>query len=227
MATGIVKVDRNDVVNDIRASLTIIQQSEVDTFDKHRESERLVYRALALHPCLEYLHPPYVESYWHIADIEWYFSPTSYFAKLRDRWSWLSSHFYNAAKMGNVGLRARAMMLLCWVLGHKLKRPAIRTMLSDAVSDALQGELLREPLGEAGHSTANDVGREDTMPLLAHVLEVEEVQAAFQSIATMIITRLPLQDYINPCYGDDYLELKGQDDVPCEKQDFLVYGTAQ
>jgi hypothetical protein len=74
--------------------------------------------------------------------------------------------------LGETGTRARIIMLLLWILGHRLSEDQIRKLLSTAIGDAL-------PKDVAG-------------TLIDELQRLSSVQKVLTDLCKMIKTKLPL-----------------------------------
>jgi hypothetical protein len=74
--------------------------------------------------------------------------------------------------LGETGTRARIIMLLLWILGHRLSEDQIRKLLSTAIGDAL-------PKDAAG-------------TLIDELQRLSSVQKVLTDLCKMIKTKLPL-----------------------------------
>ncbi|KZS87358.1 hypothetical protein SISNIDRAFT_460971 [Sistotremastrum niveocremeum HHB9708] len=177
-----IQVDIGSIIEQIRESIVVIRDEHKAQKEKEEQSRLVVYYALSIHPALEWMHPPSKE----MGDLDWY-------QELRKEkalsWSLFGNvgkneHFKRLALLGETGTRARIMLLLLWVIGHRLPKDKIGQLLSTAVGDALS----RDRVGTS----------------LDHVQELGSVNKAMKELVRMIQTKLPLPPQRNPFYGDDY-----------------------
>lgn len=180
MAT--IQVDIGSIIEQIRETLLVIRDEHKAQKEKDDQSRLLVYYALSIHPALEWMRPPSNE----LGDLDWY-------TELRSEkpLSWFmfgnvakNEHFKRLALLGETGTRARIVLLLLWVIGHRLPKDKIGTLISTAVGDAL--------------------ARDNIGPSLDHVQELGSVNKAMKDLVRMIQTKLPLPPQRNPFFGDDY-----------------------
>jgi hypothetical protein len=76
------------------------------------------------------------------------------------------------ALLGETGTRARIMLLLLWIIGHRLSEDSVAKLLSTAVGDAIRRD-----------------GNQDLEDELQQLVSVKEVLV---SLRKMIKTKLPL-----------------------------------
>jgi len=76
------------------------------------------------------------------------------------------------------------MLLICWVIGHRLSLDKARQFISTTVGDAL--------------STIQPADG-DTL------LKLDMVRKVLEQLAKMIRSRMPLQKEMNPFYGEDFI----------------------
>ncbi|KIK68267.1 hypothetical protein GYMLUDRAFT_35648 [Collybiopsis luxurians FD-317 M1] len=148
---------------------------------KARDARRLVYLALALHPALNHMHPP-------TGNMDWY-------SALGTRWNvgifkrlGQYQHFRRTGILGEIGSRARIMILLLWILGHRLTEGHIDRMLSIAVSDGLQEAIVG---GSVSLSSEE-------------IIQIDWVKGTLVELRRMIKTKLPLPSDYNPFLCVDY-----------------------
>lgn len=209
-------IDVASLVEQIRTSVESIRTQVQTSNQRKLEARLLVYRAFALHPCLDALKPDGRQ----LSDLDWYCPRTSSVARFRDWWSDLGVHFHETSTMGPVGQRARIMMLLFWIIGHKIKRDKIRQMLSTAVHDGFEKQSTATVVAASATPT-DPADVRQSVDLATTIEKLHEVTDVFDSIATMIKTQLPLPRYNNPFYGDDYNER--DDDLSFPKEFLWVY----
>jgi hypothetical protein len=94
-------------------------------------------------------------------------------------------HFKSTSNLGEQGQRARIILLLCWVIGHRLPKDKMRQLVSTAVDD-----------GFAAMQTDEHVDS---------LLQLHSVRGVLDQLANMIKTRLPLSKERNPFYGEDFV----------------------
>jgi len=94
------------------------------------------------------------------------------------------------------------MMLICWVIGHRLPQDKVRQFVSTTVGDAL-----------ATFETGNHV---DTL------LQLHMVRKVLEQLAKMIRTRLPLPKERNPFYGEDFVA--DDEDKVVPRAELWAYG---
>ncbi|KAF9071478.1 hypothetical protein BDP27DRAFT_1322205 [Rhodocollybia butyracea] len=193
MAT--VSIDVSRVIGDIRETILVIKDERKAAKEKLNNAELLVYKALALHPALEHMHPPTGS----MGDMDWY-------TELGTRWSFgifqklgQHRHFKKTALLGNAGSRARIMMLLLWILGNRLAEDQIGRMLSAAVSDGLQAV---EPNTEPTNTFADEL------------LHLDSMKQVLIDLRRMIKTKLPLPPDRNPFLGRDYRAKDEDESIP-------------
>jgi hypothetical protein len=177
-----VNIDLGAITQQLRESISIIQDDGRNTLDKEEHARLCVYRALSVHPALNAMKPPTQV----LGDLDWYTELKSPLALLSGPFKRLgqNNHFRRTSNLGEQGRRARIMMLICWVIGHRLPQDKVRQFVSTTVGDALS---IIEP-------------RDHTDMLL----QLHMVRKILEQLAKMIRTRLPLPKERNPFYGDDY-----------------------
>ncbi|KAF7326356.1 hypothetical protein MVEN_02621900 [Mycena venus] len=201
MATSI-SIDIGGILREIRTTVTEIKNGIAATSEKKKAAQLLVYRALSLHPALDHMRPPTGM----LADVDWYTELHStfnsgIFRRLGAHSTVASSskihiikfayhepgqneHFKKMALLGETGTRARIMLLLLWIIGHRLSEDSVAKLLSAAFGDAI---------------------RRDENPDLEKELEkLVSVKEVFGSLRKMIKTKLPLPPDRNPFQGRDY-----------------------
>ncbi|PBK64091.1 hypothetical protein ARMSODRAFT_1023496 [Armillaria solidipes] len=178
-----ISIDIAAVVGEIREIVSSIQENRVAQKEKRKTAQLLVYRALSLHPALDNMKPPTGM----LADVDWYHElrkPTfvaGIFRKLGQ-----NEHFKTTALLGETGTRARIMMLLLWIIGHRLSEDEV-------------GRLLSHTLGDAFRVT-NDL----SVTLATELMQLDSVKPVMMSLRKMIKTKLPLPPDRNPFLGADY-----------------------
>jgi hypothetical protein len=110
-------------------------------------------------------------------------------------------HFQWASNLEEQGQRARVMLLLCWVIGHRLPRDKIYLLVSTAVGDGLER-----------------VGRGDQAGLL---LQLRLVETVLMSLVDMIETWLPLKLENSPYCGEALVS--NDEDKPIAHTELWVY----
>jgi len=76
------------------------------------------------------------------------------------------------ALLGDTGTRARIMMLLLWIIGHRLSEDQVGRLISTAVGDALK--------------------RDQSPDELLELTQLDSVNRVLVSLRKMIKTKLPL-----------------------------------
>jgi len=138
-----------------------------------------------------------------LGDLDWYTELGHPLASLSGLFKKLgqNEHFRRTSNLGEQGRRARIMMLLCWVIGHRLSRDKVRQLVSTAVGDAL--------------ATIDTGDRVDSL------LQLQQVEKVLERIADMIKTRLPLPKERNPFYGEDFVP--NDEDKPIPRAQLWAY----
>jgi hypothetical protein len=178
-----VKVNLGVTAQQLRESIGIVQDDKRSTLDKEEHARLCVYQALSVHPALNAMKPPTQV----LGDLDWYTELKSPLALLGGPFKKLgqNEHFRRTSNLGEQGRRARIMMLLCWVIGHRLPQDKVRQFVSTTVGDAL--------------STFETGDHVDTL------LQLHMVRKVLEQLAKMIRTRLPLPKERNPFYGEDFV----------------------
>ncbi|KAJ7853762.1 hypothetical protein B0H13DRAFT_2082515 [Mycena leptocephala] len=179
MATSI-SIDVGSILREIRTTVREIKTDIAATNEKKKAAQLLVYRALSLHPALDHMRPPTGV----LADIDWYTELRSTFTFGIFRRLGQNEHFKKMALLGETGTRARIMLLLLWIIGHRLSEDSVAKLLSTAVGDAIRRD-----------------GNQDLEDELQQLVSVKEVLV---SLRKMIKTKLPLPPDRNPFQGRDY-----------------------
>ncbi|KAK0490102.1 hypothetical protein EDD18DRAFT_1358738 [Armillaria luteobubalina] len=178
-----ISIDIAAVVGEIREIVCSIQENRVAQKEKRKVAQLLVYRALSLHPALEDMKPPTGM----LADVDWYHElrkpsfVAGIFRKLGQ-----NEHFKTTALLGETGTRARIMMLLLWIIGHRLSEDEV-------------GRLLSHTLGDAFRAT-NSL----SVTSATELMQLDSVKPVMVSLRKMIKTKLPLPPDRNPFLGEDY-----------------------
>ncbi|KAE9407544.1 hypothetical protein BT96DRAFT_986537 [Gymnopus androsaceus JB14] len=175
-----ISIDVSAIVREVRSLVTEIKNERTAEKEKAKAAQMLVYRSLSLHPALDRMHPPTGM----LADVDWYtelrFSFTSgIFRKLGQ-----NEHFRRMALLGDTGTRARIMMLLLWIIGHRLAEDSVAKLLSTAMGDAIR--------------------RDGNLDLEAELVSLDSVKRVLTSLQKMIKTKIPLPPDRNPFQGRDY-----------------------
>ncbi|KAJ7627674.1 hypothetical protein DFH06DRAFT_1227823 [Mycena polygramma] len=95
-----------------------------------------------------------------------------------------NEHFKKMALLGETGTRARIMLLLLWIIGHRLSEDSVAKLLSTAVGDAIR--------------------RDENSELEEELEQLVLVKEVLVSLRKMIKTKLPLPPDRNPFQGRDY-----------------------
>jgi len=177
-----VNIDLGTITQQLRESIGIVLDDKRSTLDKEEHARLCVYQALSVHPALNALKPPTQV----LGDLDWYTELKSPLALLGGPFKKLgqNDHFRRTSNLGEQGRRTRIMMLLCWVIGHRLPQDKARQFISTTVGDAL--------------STIETADHADTL------LQLHMLRKILDQLAKMIRTRLPLPKERNPFYGDDF-----------------------
>ncbi|KAJ6498335.1 hypothetical protein DFH09DRAFT_1204218 [Mycena vulgaris] len=178
MAT--ISIDVAAILREIRLTVREIKDGIVANNEKKKAAQLLVYRALSLHPALDHMRSPTGI----LADVDWYTELRSTFNSGIFRRLGQNEHFKKMALLGDTGTRARIMLLLLWIIGHRLSDDAIGKLLSTAFGDAIRRE-----------------GNQDLEEEIAQLASVKDV---LSSLRKMIKTKLPLPPDRNPFQGRDY-----------------------
>ncbi|KAJ7239022.1 hypothetical protein B0H12DRAFT_85226 [Mycena haematopus] len=168
------------IFREIRHTVTEIKNEIVAANEKKRAAQLLVYRALSLHPALDQMRPPTGM----LADVDWYTELRSTFTSGIFRRLGQNEHFKKMALLGDTGTRARIMLLLLWIVGHRLREDAVGKLLSTAFGDAIRQD-----------------GNQDLEEEVAQLASVKDVLI---SLRKMIKSKLPLPPDRNPFQGRDY-----------------------
>ncbi|KAF5387542.1 hypothetical protein D9757_006541 [Collybiopsis confluens] len=185
MAT--ISIDLSAILREIRLAVTEIRNERTAEKEKTKAAQLLVYRAFSLHPALDHMQPPTGI----LADVDWYTELRSVSSTIFRRLG-QNEHFQRMALLGDIGTRARIMVLLLWIIGHRLSEDALAKLLSTAFADALRRDL----------STSLD--------LQSELLQLDSVTKVLVSLRKMIKTKLPLPADRNPFQGPDY-DVKDED----------------
>lgn len=91
--------------------------------------------------------------------------------------------------LGDTGTRARIMMLLLWIIGHRLSEDSVAKLVSTAVGDAMQ--------------------RDGNVDLETELASLDSVKRVLTSLQKMIKTKIPLPPGVFPtmklyCFADEY-----------------------
>ena len=171
------------IIQQLKESIGVVQDDQRSNFDREEHARLCVYRALSVHPALDAMKPPTQV----LGDLDWYTELKSPLALLGGSFKKLgqNDHFRRTSNLGDQGRRARIMMLICWVIGHRLPQDKVRQFVSTTVGDALSA------FGTGDHV--------DTL------LQLHMVRKVLEQLAKMIKTRLPLPKEMNPFYGEDFV----------------------
>lgn len=192
------------IESEIRKSVLVVQDRSKATKEKEEQAELTVYRALSIHPALANMHPPTGE----FGDLDWYselWHPLA-FSQGIFKTIGQNEHFQRASLLGETGRRVGIMLLLCWVIGHRLSVDCINRLVSTTVEDALN-EVFSDP---------TDV--QDLTQLL-------DVRKVLESITRMIRTHLPLPPDRNPFYGEDFSS--EDEDKPIPHSELWAYSLSE
>ncbi|KAK0220580.1 hypothetical protein IW262DRAFT_1036228 [Armillaria fumosa] len=178
-----ISIDIAAVVGEIREIVSSIQENRVAQKEKRKTAQLLVYRALSLHPALDNMKPPTGM----LADVDWYHElrKPSFIAGIFRKLG-QNEHFKTTALLGETGTRARIMMLLLWIIGHRLSEDEV-------------GRLLSHTLGDAFRAT-------NSLSVISatELMQLESIKPVMVSLRKMIKTKLPLPPDRNPFLGEDY-----------------------
>ncbi len=100
-----------------------------------------------------------------------------------------NEHFKTTALLGETGTRARIMMLLLWIIGHRLSEDEV-------------GRLLSHTLGDAFRAT-NSL----SVTSATELMQLDSVKPIMVSLRKMIKTKLPLPPgkYLSNTFAYDLL----------------------
>jgi len=190
----------SSIAEQLKESISIVQDDKRSALDKEEHAQLCVYRALSVHPALNAMRPPTQV----LGDLDWYTELKSPLALLGGLFKKLgqNDHFRRTSNLGEQGRRARIMMLICWVIGHRLPQDKVRQFVSTTVGDAL-----------ATFETGDHV---DTL------LQLHMVRKVLEQLAKMIRTRLPLPKERNPFYGEDFVA--DDEDKVVPRAELWAYG---
>jgi hypothetical protein len=138
-----------------------------------------VYQALSIHPVLNSMKMPadiLVNFDWHVG-----LGP--------------SNHFWHTLQIGEQGQQARIMILLCWVIGHWLLEDKVRTLVINAVEDAI--------------ATVKTSSRH-----LDSILQFYWVKKVLEQLAIMIKMRLPAANDRNSFYSRYFIASLEDEPIP-------------
>ncbi|KAF9061843.1 hypothetical protein BDP27DRAFT_313586 [Rhodocollybia butyracea] len=177
-----ISIDVGSILREVFLLVTQLKDERVALKEKVKAAQLLVYRALSLHPVLDHMHPPTGM----LADVDWYTelrSPltSGIFKKLGQ-----NEHFKKASLLGDTGTRTRIMMLLLWIIGHRLSEDQVGKLISAAVGEALKR------------------GRTESPNLEVELAQLDSVSSVLLSLKKMIKTKLPLPPDRNPFQGHDF-----------------------
>ncbi|KAG6813609.1 hypothetical protein H0H92_009226 [Tricholoma furcatifolium] len=178
-----ISIDVAGILQEIRTTIQLIKGAKALDKKAKQNARRTVYQAFSLHPALDHIHP--AEK--HLTDADWYLARVEDRSKAK---AVLGSSRHRIA--GPVGTRARIMMLLLWLLGHRLTRDKRTQLVSTAISHGLRG---RSP--EEGN--------------LVELLDLDYVQAVIQDLSQMMGEKLPIDPLLNP-FGPHYTPSKQRDE---------------
>ena len=176
-------MDMGTITQQLMESIGVVQDAKRSILDKEEHARLCVYRALSVHPALDAMKPPTQV----LGDLDWYTELKSPLALLRGSFNKLgqNDHFRRTSNLGEQGRRARIMMLICWVIGHRLPQDKVRQFVSTTVGDGL--------------STLETGDHVDVL------LQLHAVGKVLEQLAKMFRTRLPLPKEKNPFYGEDFV----------------------
>ncbi|KIK58203.1 hypothetical protein GYMLUDRAFT_45415 [Collybiopsis luxurians FD-317 M1] len=178
MAT--IYVDISAILREVRLLITEIKNERTAEKERTKAAQLLVYRAFSLHPALDYMRPPTGV----LADVDWYTELRSTFTSGIFRKLGQNEHFKRMALLGDIGTRARIMVLLLWIIGHRLSEDSLAKLLSTSFGDAIK--------------------RSGTTDLETELSQLDSVNKVLVSLRKMIKTKLPLPADRNPFLGRDY-----------------------
>ncbi|KAK7438592.1 hypothetical protein VKT23_017927 [Stygiomarasmius scandens] len=173
-------IDIGGILREVRLTIAQLKDSRVAEKEKKKAAQLLVYRALSVHPALDHMRPPTGV----LADADWYTELRSPFTSGIFRKLGQNEHFMRTALLGDTGTRARIMMLLLWIIGHRLSEDQVGKLISTAVGDALK--------------------RDQSPDELLELTQLDSVNRVLVSLRKMIKTKLPLPPDRNPFQGRDY-----------------------
>ncbi|KAJ6571849.1 hypothetical protein B0H19DRAFT_1131557 [Mycena capillaripes] len=178
MAT--ITIDVAGILREIRITVGEIKNGVAAASEKKKAAQLLVYRALSLHPAVDHMRPPTGM----LADVDWYTELRSTFNSGIFHRLGQNEHFKKMALLGETGTRARIMLLLLWIIGHRLSQDSVATLLSTVFGDAIR--------------------REENPDLDDELQQLVSVKEVLVSLRKMIKTKLPLSPDRNPFQGRDY-----------------------
>ncbi|KAJ7039899.1 hypothetical protein C8F04DRAFT_1085268 [Mycena alexandri] len=174
-----ISIDVAAIFREIRLTVWEIKNERAAANEKRKAAQLLVYRALSLHPALDHMKPPTGM----LADVDWYTELRSTFSSGIFRRLGQNDHFKRMALLGDTGTRARIMLLLLWIIGHRLSE-SVAKLLSTAFGDAIK--------------------RDENQDLEDEINQLVLVKEVLVSLRKMIKMKLPLAPDRNPFLGDDY-----------------------
>ncbi|KAK7444575.1 hypothetical protein VKT23_015253 [Stygiomarasmius scandens] len=195
-------IDLGSLVREIRESILVVRDNQTREEEKINHARLIVYRSLALNPALGCMQPPSGE----MADTDFYeelympdWTASTIFYSLAGY-----DHFKRAGSLGDVGKRARIMMLLLWINGHRLNKDKIRMLVSTVIEDGLRSQR-----------------GSDHIPSESEVTALDSVNSIIKSLADMIKNRVPLPEDFNPFKGSDFRE--GDEKKSLSREGLWIY----
>ncbi|KIK54714.1 hypothetical protein GYMLUDRAFT_99872 [Collybiopsis luxurians FD-317 M1] len=132
MAT--INFDIAETIRATRESIEAVYNARNNEKEKRKNARMAVYCALSLHPALDSLHFPTLHNslgalanIYDPQDRSW---PMKWF-QARDK------HFGRLALLGSIGQRARVMLILLWVIGHRLSDDKVESLISQACEEGI------------------------------------------------------------------------------------------
>ncbi|KAJ7773483.1 hypothetical protein B0H16DRAFT_1512507 [Mycena metata] len=177
-----ISIDIAAIFREIRLTVREITNERAAANEKRKAAQLLVYRALSLRPALDHMKPPTGM----LADVDWYTELRATFSAGIFRRLGQNEHFKRMASLGGTGARARIMLLLLWIIGHRLSEDSVARLLSTAFGDAIKRD---------------DSENQDLENEINALVSVKEVLV---SLRKMIKRKLPLPSDRNPFLGHDY-----------------------
>ena len=166
----------------MQKSIKIILDEKQGNYEREECAWLCVYQALSIHPALDSMKTPadiLVNFDWRVG-----LGP--------------SNHFWRTLQIGEQGRQARIMILLCWVIGHRLPEDKVRTLVINAVEDAI--------------ATVKTSSQH-----LDSILQFYWVKKVLEQLAIMIKTRLPAAKDRNSFYGRYFMASLEDEPIPHAK----------
>ncbi|KIK54716.1 hypothetical protein GYMLUDRAFT_48427 [Collybiopsis luxurians FD-317 M1] len=176
-----VNLEVGDIIKQLRESIEAVYSVRKKRKEQRKAERNAVYCALSLHPALDSLHLPTL--HYSLSELAHIYSPPDRSWPVK----WLQApdkHLSTLGLRGTMGRNARVMLILLWVIGHRLSDDDIDGLISQACEEGLRTNSIADRVSAA---EVND-----------WVDKITRFERVFVSLRKTIKRKQPMKQGCNP-----------------------------